>query len=197
MANRSAGLRRDAAETRDRLLDTASLLLSERGPAFTLPDLARAADVASATVYRHFADVQDVHRALCYRLIGELVEDLGKVSARAKGRRQFDAICDRWVACAALWGRGATHIRSAEGFLKRVDRGDPPTSALFDALEPAITELVADNVIPAQDTRYAVLLWITIFDERVIVDLSETLDWPTKRIVRALSASVLGALGQG
>jgi AcrR family transcriptional regulator len=196
MAQRSAGLRRDSAETRDRLLDTAGRLLGERGTAFTLPDLARAAGVASATVYRHFADVQDVHREFYYRLIHELVDDLGTISARARGKRRFDAICDRWAACAALWGRAATHIRSAEGFLERVRRGDPPTSALFDVLEPTITELVEDQVIPRQDTRYAVLLWVTIFDERVIVDLTESVGWPTKRIARTLATSVLGALGQ-
>lgn len=196
MAQRSAGLRKDSAETRDRLLDTAGRLLSERGTAFTLPDLARAAGVASATVYRHFADVQDVHREFYYRLIHELVADLGTISARARSRRRFDAICDRWAACAALWGRAATHIRSSEGFLERVERGDPPTSALYEVLEPTIAELVEDDLIPSQDTRFGVLLWVTIFDERVIVDLAETVGWPTKRIARALATSVLGALGQ-
>jgi AcrR family transcriptional regulator len=197
MARRSAGIRRDSAETRDRLLDTAALLLGERGTAFTLPDLARAAGISSATVYRHFADVQEVHREFYYRLIDELVDDLGRVSARARGRRRFDAICDRWAACAALWGRAATHIRSADGFLARVHHADPPTSALFGILAPAIEEIIEDGTIPAQDTDYAVLIWITIFDERVIVDLAETLHWPTKRIARTLLASVLGALGHG
>ncbi|TNC25123.1 TetR/AcrR family transcriptional regulator [Amycolatopsis alkalitolerans] len=195
MARRSVGIRRDSAETRDRLLDTAALLLAERGTAFTLPDLARAAGISSATVYRHFADVQEVHREFYYRLIDELVDDLGNVSARARGRRRFEAICDRWAACAALWGRAATHIRSAEGFLARVHHADPPTSTLFGILEPAIEEIIEDGTIPAQETDYAVLIWITIFDERVIVDLSETLRWSTKRIARTLSASVLGALG--
>jgi AcrR family transcriptional regulator len=196
MTQRPAGLRKDGAETRQRLLDTAALLLAERGTAFTLPDLARAAGVASATVYRHFTDVQDVHREFYYRLTDELVDHLGKISARAKGRRRFDAICDRWAACAVLWGRAATHIRSSEGFLERVRRADPPTSALFEALEPTVADLIADGVIPAQDTRYAVLMWITVFDERVVVDLSETLHWPAKRIAKTLSASLLGALAR-
>lgn len=187
--------RRDSAEMRDRLLDAAGLLLAERGPAFTLPDLARAAGVASATVYRHFADVHDVHQEFFFRLTDRLVTDLGRISARANGRRRFEAICDRWAATAMLWGRAAANIRSGEGFLARVRRGDPPPSALYDVLSPTVDELVAEGIIPAQDTDYAVLLWITIFDERVIVDLSGTLGWPTRRIGRSLAASVLGALG--
>lgn len=196
MTRPRAQLRRDTAATRDRLLDTAGLLLGERGTAFTLPDLARASGVATATVYRHFADVHDVHREFYYRLVDELVAELARISTRARGRRRFDAICDRWAALASQWGRAATHIRSAEGFLARVRRQDPPTSALFRALAPAIEELVEEEVIPEQDVEYAVLLWITIYDERVIVDLSTTLGWPTKRIARTLSQSVLGALSR-
>jgi AcrR family transcriptional regulator len=189
-------MRRDAAATRERLLDAAGLLLSERGTAFTLPDLARASGVATATVYRHFSDVHDVHHEFYYRLIDELVADLARISTRARGLRRFDAICDRWAALASQWGRAATHIRSAEGFLARAHRGDPPTSALLRALTPAVEELVEDKVIPEQDVEYAVLLWVTVFDERVIVDLSTSLRWPTKRIARALSQAVLGALGR-
>jgi hypothetical protein len=74
-----------------------------------------------------------------------------------------------------------------------VRAGDPPTSALHAALAPVVDELVADGVIPKQDTDYAVLLWITLFDERVIVDLGTGLGWPPGRIAGALSASLLAA----
>ncbi|HET6504225.1 MAG TPA: helix-turn-helix domain-containing protein [Amycolatopsis sp.] len=183
-------LRRDTARTRDRLLDAAGELLAERGVGFSLPDLARASGVATATVYRHFEDVGDVHREFYYRLIDELVTELTAIPSRATTR--FEHIGDRWVDLAIHWGRAATRIRSSDGFLERVTADDPPTSALYAALAPVIEELVADKVIPAQNTRYAVLLWITIFDERVIVDLAG-LDWPPRRISRSLSASLLAA----
>ncbi|WP_433444913.1 TetR/AcrR family transcriptional regulator [Nonomuraea sp. CA-141351] len=189
-------MRRDTAQTRDRLLDAAGRLLADRGTAFTLPDLARVAGVATATVYRHFADVHDIHREFYYRLIGELVDDLEKISAEAHGRQRFEAVCARWSDLAASWGRAATHIRSAEGFLERVGRGDPPTTALYGALAPVIEELVTENVVPEQNVEYAVLLWVTIFDERVIVDLSTTLGWPPRRIGHALAQTTLAALTQ-
>ncbi|MEV1171210.1 TetR/AcrR family transcriptional regulator [Nonomuraea sp. NPDC049784] len=189
-------MRRDTAQTRDRLLDATGRLLAARGTAFTLPDLARASGVATATVYRHFADVHDVHREFYYRLIGELVSDLENISVQAHGRQRFEAVCAHWSDLAASWGRAATHIRSAEGFLERVRRGDPPTSALYGALTPVIEELVTGNVIPVQNVEYAVLLWVTIFDERVIVDLSTTLGWSPRRIGHTLAQTTLTALTQ-
>ncbi|MFC4115193.1 TetR/AcrR family transcriptional regulator [Nonomuraea zeae] len=189
-------MRKDTAQTRDRLLDAAGRLLTERGTAFTLPDLARASGVATATVYRHFGDVHDVHREFYYRLMGELVEDLEKISVRAHGRQRFEAVCALWSDLATSWGRAATHIRSAEGFLERVRRGDPPTSALYGALAPVLGELVTEHEIPEQNVEYAVLLWVTVFDERVIVDLSTTLGWSPRRIGRTLAQTVLTALTQ-
>lgn len=183
-------LRRDTARTRDKLLDSAGELLAEKGVGFSLPDLARASGVATATVYRHFEHVRDLHRAFYYRLIDELVAELTAVPGR--GMPRFDKLGQRWVDLAIHWGRAATRIRGSEGFLERVRAGDPPTSALYAALSPVIEELVEDGAIPEQDIDYAVLLWITVFDERVIVDLAE-LGWPPRRVSRALSASLHAA----
>jgi AcrR family transcriptional regulator len=184
-------LRSDTAWTRERLLDAAGELLAERGTAFSLPDLARASGVATATVYRHFRDTHDVHREYYYRLVDQLTEAIEAVPAH--GRERFEEIGRRWVKLVARWGRGATHIRSPEGFLERVRAGDPPTSALHSCLSPVVEELVADAVIPPQDTDYAVLVWITVFDERVVVDLHAALGWPAERIAAALNASVLAS----
>lgn len=186
-------LRRDTARTRDRLLDAAGELLAERGLGFSLPDLARASGVATATVYRHFGDVRDVHREFYYRLIDQLVTELRAVPGDGPGK--FTEICARWVDLTLRWGRAATRIRSPEGFLERVHAGDPPTSALHAALAPVVAELTKAGDIPQQDTDYAILLWTTLFDERVIVDLS-ALGWPPARITQALAASVLAAWQQ-
>ncbi|MEW5810523.1 TetR/AcrR family transcriptional regulator [Mycolicibacterium canariasense] len=183
-------LRRDTARTRDRLLDAAGELLAERGVDFSLPDLARASGVATATVYRHFDDVGDVHREFYYRLVDELVAELNAVPDH--GIQRFEKLGQRWVDLAIQWGRAATRIRSSDGFLERVRKQDPPTSALYAALAPVVEELVEEGAIPEQDVDYATLLWITVFDERVIVDLAE-LNWPPRRIARTLSASLNAA----
>lgn len=190
---RAAGrgpLRRDTARTRDMLLDAVGTLLAERGLGFSLPDLARASGVATATVYRHFDDVQDAHRDFYYRLIDELVAELGTLPGH--GSKRFEAMCARWVRLALEWGRAATHIRSSDGYLERVGAHDPPTSALHAALAPVISELVEEGVIAVHDLDFRVLMWITIFDERVVIDLAQR-GWSTTRIAKALAASVMGA----
>ncbi|MFB4295023.1 TetR/AcrR family transcriptional regulator [Actinomadura sp. NTSP31] len=188
-----APLRRDTARTRDRLLDAAGELLAGRGTEFSLPDLARASGVATATVYRHFASVHDVHREFYHRMVDELVAELEDISDRHHGVERLRLIGERWVALAVHWGRAATHIRRPEGFLERVRAGDPPTSALYHGLAPTVTELVAQRIIPDQDIDYAILLWITLFDERVIADLTAVPGWTARRIARTLTTSLLGA----
>jgi len=194
MANR-AGLRRDTARTRDRLLDAAGGLLADRGLGFSLPDLARASGVATATVYRHFDDVHQVHREFHCRMIDELVARFA-ASDRARGRARLEQINDRWADLALRWGRASVHIRSSEGFLERMRASDQPISELYAALSPVVDDLVVDEVIPKQDLNYALLLWITIFDERVIVDLAG-LGWTARRISRTLTASLLAAWQAG
>lgn len=50
-------------------------------------------------------------------------------------------------------------------------RGDALSSSYHRLLTGILDQLIAAGVIPALDTDYAVLLWLTIFDERVFVGL--------------------------
>src|ERR1700712_1247603 len=58
------GLRRDAAENRDRLLTAARQLFAERGLGVTLNDIAHHAGVGVGTAYRRFANKEEVIDAL-------------------------------------------------------------------------------------------------------------------------------------
>jgi hypothetical protein len=91
--------------------------------------------------------------------------------------------------------RAATFIRSAEGYLKRVRRNDDFVTRLHCLLTTVIDQLIQDSELPAQDVEYAALMWITLFGERVFVDLNTSLDWPWERIGQHLSATLLNALG--
>ncbi|MER6812048.1 helix-turn-helix domain-containing protein [Spirillospora sp. NPDC000708] len=186
-------LRRDTARTRDRLLDAAGELLADRGTEFSLPDLARASGVATATVYRHFTSVHDVHREFYHRMVDELVEELESISSRRHGVERLRLINESWVRLAVRWGRASTHIRRPEGFLERVRAGDPLTSSLYDGLAPTVRELIAGGTVPDQDIDYAILLWITLFDERVVADLTTAAGWTSRHVARSLTASLLSA----
>jgi AcrR family transcriptional regulator len=66
-------VRRDAAINRERLIRAAEGVFAERGPAATLDDVAKAAEVGPATLYRRFANkdalVQEVLGGFFRRLI--------------------------------------------------------------------------------------------------------------------------------
>ena len=66
-------MRRDAAINRERLVRAAEEVFAERGPTATLEDVAKAAEVGPATLYRRFANkdalVQEVLTGFFQRLI--------------------------------------------------------------------------------------------------------------------------------
>lgn len=195
MPNGDKKLRADTQRTRNKLLDVLGRLLEVQGLDVSLPDLAKEAGVATATVYRHFDDVHELREEFYRRFVELLVAEVTALSGEYQGRELFDRTCERWVAYASTWARAATFIRSAEGYLERVHGGDVFVGQLDGVLRPIIAQLVDEAVIPHQDLDYAVLVWVTLFDERVLVDLESALGWPVERVSGTLAATVLAALG--
>ena len=72
-------LRADAARNREKILAAASRVFAERGLDATLDDIAEAADVGVATVYRRFPDKD----ALVLALFEDAIDDLAALAARA------------------------------------------------------------------------------------------------------------------
>ena len=195
MASPGPALRRDTRQTRDRLLDAVGELLAESGPTFGLPELARRGEVATATAYRHFETVHDAYQQYLLRTVDQLTAALGSVAHSRTARGRFDRACEKWAEQALDWGPAIVHIRDWRGFLQRLRDRDPAIIALYAALEPIVLALIADNVLPEQDIEYAILVWITLFDERVILDLGEAKGWHSARIAKQLGSTVLRALG--
>ncbi len=188
-------LRSDARRTRDRLLDAAGDLLEASGQHFTLPDLARQAGVGTATVYRHFADLAELLAAVEERSMAALTTAIQGVDRQSPALQRFDDICALWVGRSVRESAAVRFLRSPEGVLQRVARADPAITALVGALRDAVTALIDQQVLPEQDIAAAVLVWITLFDERTVVDLGRTHGWTTRRITEYLTRAVLGALG--
>jgi AcrR family transcriptional regulator len=195
MASPRPALRQDTRQTRDRLLDAVGEMLAESGPTFGLPELARRGEVATATAYRHFETIHDAFQQYLLRTVDRLAGALDSVARSRTSLGRFDRACKKWAEQAVSWGPAIVHIRNWRGFLQRLRDHDPAIVALYAALEPILLALIEDNVLPEQDIEYAVLIWITLFDERVILDLAETNGWQSGRIARQLSLTVLHALG--
>jgi AcrR family transcriptional regulator len=187
-------LRSDARRSRDAILGAVAALLAERGPGFTLTDAARRSGVATATVYRHFPSVEDAVSAYYDQLCAGLLDALDAIPAAPDPVERISRICREWAVQAASWGPAAVYLRSARGFLDRLDSGDPFITALYGLLSGALRAAAAEGAIDAADLRYAALLWVTLFDERVVVDLTHAHGLSPDATAARLTAALLGAL---
>ncbi|ADP80056.1 TetR/AcrR family transcriptional regulator [Pseudofrankia inefficax] len=193
---RSRRIRRDFLASRRDLLEAAERLLAKQGGRFSLTDLAAEAGVSTATAYRHFPDVPTALDAYYTQLVELLVTRMEAVPPGPDALRRFVAVCEVWVREAVGWGPAVVHVRSSRGFLQRLRAEDPVIGRLFDALAPMLAKLADAGFIPPTPADYGVLLWVTVFDERVVVDLHDSLGWPAARIATELTGSILRALGR-
>ena len=67
-------LRADARRNRDRIMEAARRVLSEHGPHLPLEEIARQAEVSPATLYRHFANREELVHAVVERRFADEVE---------------------------------------------------------------------------------------------------------------------------
>jgi AcrR family transcriptional regulator len=193
---RTRRTRRDFLASRRDLLEAVERLLAKQGGRFSLIDLAAEAGVSTATAYRHFPDVAAALDAYYTQLVESLVTHMEAVPAGPDALTRFTAVCDLWVREAAGWGPAVVHVRSSRGFLQRLHADDPVIRRLFEALAPMLAELAAAGFIPPTPAEYGVLIWVTVFDERVVVDLHDSLGWSTGRIATELTGSVLRGFGR-
>lgn len=193
--NPARPLRRDSGRTFDALVAATETLLAAKGRDVTMADIAAAAGTSTATAYRYFASTEEAFTAYYWDRLERLItrlEDCGSSTQRAT---HFREMCRIWVEEAILAGPAEVHIRSARGYLERVRDNDPAVSSLHAVLAPALADLIAVGVLPEQDLDYAALIWATILDERVVVDLHVVKGWGADRIADSLASSTLAALG--
>jgi AcrR family transcriptional regulator len=193
-ASRNRPRRRDAQQRREKLLAAVGELLAEGRREFTLTYLAELAGVSVATAYRNFPDTPAAITAYADELTTGLLEALSAVPDTTGPVDELRAVCHAWIDLAAGWGPALVHLRSPEGVLARRAAGDPFIVALHRRLDAVLRRCVTAGVLPPQDLDFAVLTWITLLDERVIIDLTQTLRWPVAEARRQLTGTLLAAL---
>jgi AcrR family transcriptional regulator len=124
-------LRRDAAENRQRLLDAAATVFSERGLDAGVDEIARVAGVGMGTLYRRFPTKD----ALISELVRQLLTD---VVTMAREARQ---VTDGSGLEQMLFNTGAIQA-SHRGCVSRM-WNDEHTSALKDEFREILVELLA------------------------------------------------------
>jgi len=187
-------LRADAAATRRQLTAAVGQLLAERGREFGLADVATRAGASLATTYRHLVSLDQAIASYLEALIAGWVEAVERAAGHQEGIDRLRAICRAWVRQADEWGPAAVWIRSPWGVVERYTAEDPVVVANWRVLAPVVHQMVDLGQIPPQPVEYAVLMWNTIFDERVILDLRRGAGWSQRRATRWLTESLLQVL---
>jgi AcrR family transcriptional regulator len=140
MATIERPLRKDAERNRQRILDAAQELFTERGLGVTLNDIAHHADVGVGTVYRRFPDKQQLIDALFDERIGEMVT-LAEESL---------ADPDPWHGLEGFLERGL-ELQARNAALKELLHNTPQGSALVAGARDRMLPLVGALVERARD----------------------------------------------
>ena len=129
------GLRKDAAENRERLLAAASELFAERGLGVTLNDIAHHAGVGVGTAYRRFPNKE----AIIDALFEQRLQALADVAQEALDDQ------DAWNGLVTFLDR-ALYMRHGDRGLDEMMNnaalGDERASEARDRIAPIITQLV-------------------------------------------------------
>lgn len=136
-------LRADARRNRDRLLAAAESVLNDRGVTASLDDIARAAGVGNATLYRHFPSREKLIEAVYDQRIRALCDSAGTLAAH---REPGPALLD-WLRNLVAHLTGSRALGEAV-MTTHGGTTEPPRVAEWHR---AINEAVAPLLAAAQD----------------------------------------------
>lgn len=132
---RSRPLRRDAERNRQRILEAAAEIFTERGLQATLDDIARRAGVGVGTVYRRFPDKEALADALFTTRLDGLVTLAGRALANP----------DEWGSLVSFLEQAAALLAADRGLRQMLMYATYGCDRVGEArarLQPLVTELV-------------------------------------------------------
>lgn len=158
-----------------------------------MTDIAKQAEISTATAYRHFASVEDVLAE--YRFgVGEKLRDFS-LKQDSSGVALLEVVSRKWVDLVVRHGGAMLYTRSGEGYLARLRQGTYYLTVQADALDRPLRETCEElGLEPLGDE--ALFLWNILFDPREILDLINTVgltkDQASRRLVAALKGAMTG-----
>ena len=193
--------RRDAAENRQQVLETAARLFTTHGvEAVTMAEIARAAGVGKGTLYRRYADKGQLTLALmdaCVRhLQDEVAEERCRVALSQPALAQAEALLDRligWIEEHTAW-LGVISDQAAGERRGTVQCGSLYRwmhTALVGLLERAVAdgEAAIDNCVYVADALLATLsVDVYLFQRRERGYTPEQISAGLKQLVEGLRA---------
>lgn len=186
-------MRSDTQRNRRQLIKAAGQLYAARRGTVSMTDVAKQAEISTATAYRHFASVEDVLAE--YRFgVGEKLRDFS-LKQESSGVELLEAVSRKWVELVVRHGGAMLYTRSGEGYLARLRNGTFYLTVQADALERPLRETCEELGFESLGDE-AMFLWNILFDPREILDLINTVgltkDQASHRLVAALKGAMSG-----
>jgi AcrR family transcriptional regulator len=160
-----------------------------------MPDLAREADVSSATVYRYFHSIEEAIETYISGFVEDVVnERMARSESERSGAEGLYTLGEDYVKVADRWGPGLIHVRSPIGFLARRRAGDRIIVTVADLASEAIESGMEELGMELRDLDFALLLWNSIFDPREISELRNVQKWSVAEVSVRLTSAFIGAI---
>ncbi|MFC8086953.1 TetR/AcrR family transcriptional regulator [Streptomyces sp. NPDC057340] len=185
-------MRSDTERNRRHLIKAAALLFENSPEPVSLAEIAKHAEVSTATAYRHFSSVEEVLHA--FR--AQVGEDLRDFSAQrtVTGMARLEAVSRYWVSLVLEHGGAMAQMRSHRGYLERLREHTgylvPQAEALAEPLRQTTEELGLGDL-----GDEALYLWNALFDPRDILDLiksGRSEEEAATRLLAALRGALIG-----
>lgn len=184
-APRQRRLRQDSIRNQQELVVAVGELLREDPDSATMPAVAERAGLSLATAYRYFPTLDELHRKFMLSVIDELYESTK--SLRGNGMDLFKATMAQWLKVVAEYGPAMVLVRSREGFLTRLQAGEPHARALERVWGPPVRQLLEEANIGGDQLPYALSLFNAMFNSREIMDFRAVASMPDEQLVQRYS----------
>lgn len=184
-------MRSDTERNRRRLINAASRLVGRRGGGVKMTEIAAAAEVSTATAYRHFTSVDDILTVFRHE-VGAKLRDFAGVQT-STGVELLHLVSAEWVRLVVKHGHAMVQTRSDTGYLARLRNGAEYLTVQADALQPCLDSAAAELGISAPGDL-GLFVWNILFDPREIFDLLNTVGLTEEEVVDRLVGACCGAL---
>ncbi|MEW2396118.1 helix-turn-helix domain-containing protein [Streptomyces sp. NPDC046862] len=185
-------MRSDTERNRRHLIKAAARLFENSPTPVSIAEIAKHAEVSTATAYRHFSSVEEILYAFRAQVGNELRDFSAQQTTR--GPAKLEAVSRKWVSLVLEHGGAMAQIRSHRGYLERLREATgylvPQAEALAEPLRQTTEELGLGDL-----GDEALYLWNALFDPRDILDLiksGRTEDEAATRLVAALRGALIG-----
>ncbi|WP_244266500.1 TetR/AcrR family transcriptional regulator [Pseudarthrobacter chlorophenolicus] len=158
----------------------------------TIPAVAERAGPSLATAYRYLLTLDELRRKFMLGVIDGLYESTKNL--KSNGLELLEDTMAEWIKVVAEDGPAMVLVRSREGFLCRLQQGEPNVRAFEKVWGPPIRQLLDKAGIDWTQFPYAIGVFNAMFNSREIMDLKAVTGLNDEKLVTGCSRLYWAAL---